>query len=476
MNAGDLIKVDICVIGGGAGGLSVAAGAAQLGSSTVLIEKGVMGGDCLNYGCVPSKALLAAGHAAHAVRQAPAFGVNVGAPEISAAAVYDHVHATIAAIAPHDSVERFEGLGVRVIAGEARFSGPREVVAGDVTIRARRFVIATGSSPFVPPIAGLDQVSYATNETIFTGPDLPKHLIIIGGGPIGIELAQAHRQLGAKVSVLEMAKIMPGDDPELVQVVAGQLAKDGVDIYQGADISGVEKTADGCAVLFRHDGGDVRVEGSHLLIATGRRANVANLGLDAAGIEFSAQGIKVDAHMKTTNRKVFAIGDVAGGPQFTHVAGDHAGIVIRNALFRLPAKANMRAVPRVTYTAPELAQVGLTEDQARQRHGDIRVLRGAFDGNHRARAELQTDGMIKVVTTKKGHILGAGIVGPHAGELIQIWVLALSKKMKVKDIASMIAPYPTLGEISKQAAGSFYTPSLFSERTRKIVRFLRIFG
>ncbi len=476
MTGGESIKVDVCVIGGGSGGLSVAAGASQMGASTVLVEKGLMGGDCLNYGCVPSKALLAAGHAAQAVRDAQGFGVTAGPPEISAAAVYSHIRDTIAAIAPHDSIERFEGLGVRVIQGEARFGGRGVVVVGDTTIRARRFVIATGSSPLVPPIDGLDKVAYFTNETIFNGPELPKNLIIIGGGPIGMELAQAHRRLGARVSVLEMAKIMPGDDPELALVVARQLAKDGVEIYQGADVSKVEKTPNGIALSYRVDGDEHRLEGSHLLIAAGRRANVTGLGLEAAGIEYSAHGIVVDGRLKTTNRKVFAIGDVAGGLQFTHVAGYHAGIVIRNALFRLPARADSRAVPRVTYCAPELAQVGLTEDQARRQFGEVRVLRGSFAENHRARAERETDGLIKVVTSPNGRILGAGIVGPQAGELIQVWVLAISKKMKIRDLASMIAPYPTLGEISKQAAGSFYTPSLFSARTRKIVRFLRFFG
>jgi len=473
---GELIEVDICVIGGGSGGLSVAAGTAQMGASTVLIEKGAMGGDCLNYGCVPSKALLAAGHAAQAVREAPGFGINAGAPEISAGAVYGHVRDTIAAIAPDDSVERFERLGVRVIQGEGRFTGPGEVVVGDRTVRARRFVIATGSSALVPPIDGLDRVAFFTNETIFAGPDLPQHLIVIGGGPIGIELAQAHRQLGAGVSVLEMLKIMPGDDPELVDVVRRQLQKDGVDVFEDAAVGRVEKTADGLAVIYRRGETEHRIEGSHLLVAAGRRANVTGLGLEQAGIEYSAHGVKVDARLRTTNRKIFAIGDVAGGLQFTHVAGYHAGIVIRNALFRLPAKAKSGAVPWVTYTAPELAQVGLKEEQASQQCGAVRVLRASFGENDRARTDRKTEGLIKVVTTPKGHILGVGIVGPHAGELIQTWVLALSKKMKIADIASMIAPYPTLGEISKRAAGSFYTPSLFSERTRKIVRFLRIFG
>ena len=470
------LKVDLCVIGAGSGGLSVAAGSQQMGASTVLIEKGLMGGDCLNYGCVPSKALLAAGHAAEAIRHAPVFGISAGDTEIDSNKVYAHVRDTIAAIAPNDSVERFEGFGVKVIQAAGRFTGPNEVVAVDTTIHARRFVIATGSSAFVPPINGLDTVPYLTNENVFDGPDLPEHLIVIGGGPIGIEMAQAHRHLGARVTVLEMFSIMPKDDGDLVAVVRARLGRDGIVIHEAIKVLGVGKTDHGVSVTIKKDGAEIRIDGSHLLVAAGRRANVSGLELEKAGIEYTPTGITVDARLRTSNKKVFAIGDVAGGYQFTHVAGYQAGVVIRNALFRLPAKSDMRAVPWVTYTSPELAQVGLTEVQARNKHGDIKVLSWPFADNDRAQAEKSTEGLIKAVTMPKGHILGAGIAGPHAGELIQTWVLALSKKMKIGDVASMIAPYPTLGEVSKRAAGSFYTPSLFGERTKKLVRFLRLFG
>jgi len=470
------LKVDLCIIGAGSGGLSVAAGAQQMGASTALIEKGLMGGDCLNYGCVPSKALLAAGHAADAVRHGPAFGVNAGEPEIVSEKVYGHVRDTIEAIAPNDSVERFEGLGVKVIQAEGRFTSPKEVLAGDTVIQARRFVIATGSSAFVPPIKGLDGVPFQTNETIFDGPDLPEHLIVIGGGPIGIEMAQAHRHLGCRVTVLEMFSIMPKDAPELVAIVRRRLDQDGIVIHEGIKVLGVEKSTNGITVKIEKDDNEQKIEGSRLLVAAGRRPNVTGLDLEKAGIDYSPKGITVDARLRTSNKKVFAIGDVVGGYQFTHVASYHAGIVIRNALFRLPAKSDMRAVPWVTYTAPELAQVGLTEQEAKKTHTDVKVLTWPFEDNDRAQAERLTDGLIKVVTTSKGRILGVGIAGPHAGELIQMWVLALSKKMKIGDVASMIAPYPTLGEVSKRAAGSFYTESLFGERTRKLIRFLRVFG
>ncbi len=475
----ETLNVDICVIGAGSGGLTVAAGASQMGARVVLVEKGKMGGDCLNYGCVPSKALLAAGHAAQDMRGANRFGVIGSEPEIHSDGVYGHVHGVIKAIEPNDSVERFEGLGVKVIKGEARFTGRGEVEAGDTRIAARRFVVATGSSPFVPPISGLDGAGFHTNETIFYADSLPDHLIIIGGGPIGIEMAQAHRHLGVRVTVLEMFTVMPKDDPELVDVVRRQLAKDGIGIREGVNIKSVEKTPEGVAVHLDAGGeaGEKKtIEGTHVLVAAGRRANVQGLDLEKAGIRFSDKGIEVDARLRTSNKRVFAIGDVAGGLQFTHVAGYHAGIVLKNALFRWPAKADTRAVPWVTFTAPELAQVGMTEAEAKKSHADIRILRWPYHENDRAQTEGATDGMVKAVVTPRGHILGCGIVGQSAGELIQTWVLAMNQKMKIGALAQMVAPYPTLGEVSKRAAGSFYTASLFSERTRKIVRFLRRFG
>ena len=473
----ETVSVDICVIGAGAGGLSVAAGASQMGASVALVEKHLMGGDCLNYGCIPSKALLAAAHAAASMRGAGRFGIAAAVPEIDASGVYDHVRAVIDAIAPMDSKARFEGLGVRVILAPARFTGPAEVAAGGYRIRARRFVVASGSAPALPPVSGLAQVPYLTNETLFGLRAVPEHLLVLGGGPIGVELAQAHRRLGARVTLLEMACILAKDDPELVDVVRRRLTAEGVEILQGAAVTQVEKTGLGVAAVVEIDGQRRRVEGSHLLVAAGRAANVEDLGLDAAGIEFGPGGIAVDAKLKTSNRRVFAIGDCTGGLQFTHVAGYHAGIVIRQALFGMFwVKADARAVPWVTYSDPELAQVGLTEAQARQAGHPIRLLRWPFAENDRALAEADSDGLIKVVTTPKGRILGAGIAGAGAGELIQPWVLAMANNLKIGAMAQYIAPYPTRGEISKRAAGSFFTSSLFSERTRRLVRFLARFG
>jgi pyruvate/2-oxoglutarate dehydrogenase complex dihydrolipoamide dehydrogenase (E3) component len=470
------ISTDICVIGGGAGGLSVAAGAAQMGAEVVLVEKAAMGGDCLNYGCVPSKALLAAAHAAETVRRAGRFGVNAAPPTIDFEAVHDHVHGVIADLAPHDSVARFEGLGVRLIQAAARFTGPRTVAAGEVEITARRLVIATGSSAAIPAIPGLEAVPYLTNTTIFEMAAPIAHLIVIGGGPIGVELAQAHRRLGARVTLLEAFSVLGQDDPELAEFVKQQLRADGVAIHEGIEILGVEAGGDGMAVRIEADGAAVSIEGSHLLVAAGRKPNIDELTLDAAGIDHSTAGIQVDARLRTSNRKVFAIGDAASGYNFTHVAGYQAGIVIRNALFRLPARVDYRALPWVTFTSPELAQVGLTEDAARKRHGPIRILRAPFSDNHRARTERAAGGLVKVITTRRGVVVGAAMVGEHAGEVIQGWCLAIAGKMKIKHMAGLILPYPTLGEINKSVAGSYFTPSLFSERTRRLVRILARFG
>jgi pyruvate/2-oxoglutarate dehydrogenase complex dihydrolipoamide dehydrogenase (E3) component len=472
----ETIRCDICVIGAGSAGLSVAAGAAQMGADTVLIEKGRMGGDCLNTGCVPSKSLLAAAKAARSVREAGRFGIRAGEPGIDFAAVHAHVHGVIAAIAPHDSEERFAGLGARILRAAARFADPRTVVAGGTAVRARRFVLATGSRAAVPPIPGIETVPYMTNETVFERTSAPGHLIVLGGGPVGIEMAQAHRRLGARVTVVEAGLVLSREDPELVEVVRRQLAGEGIDLRERARVSRIAAGAGGTGgVALELEGGE-RIEGSDLLVATGRRPGLDGLGLEEAGIEHTPKGVTTDARLRTTNRRVFACGDVAGGPQFTHAAGYQAGIVLRNALFRLPAKVDYSALPRVTYTDPELAQVGATEEEARGRAGGVGVLRWPFAENDRARADGVTDGFVKVVTGPGGRILGASIVGAHAGELIQVWALAISHGLKVGAVASMIAPYPTLGEASKRAAGAFYTPTLFGPRTRRLVRLLSRFG
>jgi len=467
------IKTDLLIIGAGSGGLSVAAGASQMGADVVLLEGHKMGGDCLNFGCVPSKALIATGKAAYGQQHSAQFGVTNAGGEVDYAAAKDHVADVIAQIAPVDSQERFEGFGVKVIREYGRFISDDEVQAGDTIIKARRIVIATGSSPLVPPISGLDKTPYETNETLFNLREKPDHLLIIGGGPIGMEMAQAHIRMGVKVTVIEGDKALSKDDPELAAIVLQTLKDEGVEIAEGAQ-----------AAEIRGDIGAIEVEakdgrvfkGSHLLVAVGRKANMDRLDLDKAGIEPIKNGIKVDDSLRTTNRKVYAIGDVAGGMQFTHVAGYHGGVVIRSLMFALPAKAKTAHIPWATYTDPELSQVGLSEAQAKEKHGDkLEVVRFHYNHNDRAIAERKTKGLIKVMVVK-GRPVGASIVGYQAGELINLWALALANNMKMSQIASMVAPYPTIGEINKRAAGAYFSPRLFeSDLVKTVVRLVQRF-
>ena len=466
------VKADLCIIGAGSGGLSLAAGAAQLGRKVVLFEEGEMGGDCLNTGCVPSKALIAAASRAHAMRNSGKFGIAPVEPEIDFAAVMDHVHGVIAAIAPIDSQERFEGLGVKVIRAHATFTGERSVEGGGVNVRAKHIVIATGSRPFIPPIEGLGETPHLTNETIFNNRTLPGHLIVIGGGPIGVELAQAHARLGAEATIIEGGpSILGKDDPELVDVVRTQLIKDGVRIIEGAVVDAVAGDENGVTVR----AGQQTIAGTHLLVAVGRAPTVDGLNLEAAGVDYDRKGVKVDGALRTTNKRVYAMGDVAGGRQFTHVAGYHASVLVRRILFKAPAKNNEHLAPWVTYTDPEIAQTGLTEREAKEKFGNIKVARWEASENDRAQAERDMRGLIKVMTKNNGEILGASIVGKEAGELIQPWAYALANGQKIKSFTNYIAPYPTRGELSKRAAGAWYTPTLFSGRTRKLVSLLSVF-
>jgi pyruvate/2-oxoglutarate dehydrogenase complex dihydrolipoamide dehydrogenase (E3) component len=469
----DELRPDLCVIGAGAGGLSVAAAAAAFGVPVVLIEKGRMGGDCLNYGCVPSKALLAAARRVADMRTASDLGVNAAAVRVDFPAVAQHVRDTIAALAPNDSAARFTGLGVRVVAGRAQFADRETVTVDDrLTVKARRFVIATGSTPSVPRIPGIAQTPFFTNETIFDLALQPEHLLIVGGGPVGVELAQAFRRLGSTVTVIEAATPLGKDDPECAAVVLAALERDGVVFRSGVRLV---KVAGASTIQVTLSGGEV-IEGSHLLIAAGRTPTIEGLGLERAGVATTPHGITVDRHLRTTNRHIYAIGDVIGGLQFTHVANDHAGIVIRHALFRLPARIRYDAIPWVTYTDPELAQVGLTEDQARRAGHAVRILRWPYHENDRARIERASGGHIKVVTNRRGRILGATIVGRDAGELISTFTLAITQRLNIRALAGFIVPYPTLAEIGKRAAMSHFTPSLTSPMVRRIIGWLRRLG
>lgn len=473
----EVLKPDLCVIGAGSGGLSVAAAAAQLGVPVVLIEKGRMGGDCLNYGCVPSKALLAAGKRAEAVRTASAFGIDVIEAQIDHRGVHDHVHGVIAAIAPNDSIERLTGLGVRVVQAQASFLDKFTVEAGRVLVRARRFVIATGSTPLIPSIPGLDEVPYFTNETIFDVSERIQHLIVLGGGPIGLELGQAHRMLGSHVTIFDTASFLAHEDPEAASVVIKRLAETQVVLHPNTRVERVERSVQGVAVHFTEKGEPTTLKGTHLLVATGRKPNVKSLSLERAGVTYTADdGIKVNEQLKTTNRRIYAIGDVVGGQQFTHLANYQAGIVIRNVLFRLKPDASAATIPRVVYTDPELAQIGLTENEARKRHRRILIFRWPYADNDRAQCERETEGFIKVITRRDGTILGCTIVGAKAGELLQLWVVAMAKDIKIGDITSFVLPYPTLSELSKRVAYAYYLPTLTKGWLRSIIGLLRRLG
>ncbi|MDP1618042.1 NAD(P)/FAD-dependent oxidoreductase [Phenylobacterium sp.] len=465
------IKADMVVIGAGSGGLSVAAGAAQLGLKVVLFERGEMGGDCLNYGCVPSKALIAAATAVHEMRTASHLGVSAAEIAVDFPKVMAHVRAAIATIAPHDSQERFEGLGVTVVRETARFVDDRTVAGASVTVQARKIVIATGSRAAIPDIPGLAEIPFLTNESLFDLETLPSRLIILGGGPIGVELGQAFRRLGSEVVIVEADKLLGREDPSAAAAVLDQLTADGVTLMAGRKAVRIEA---GPTLVVEGAAGEEKITGSHLLVAVGRQPSLDDLHLDKAGVARNARGVVTDRSLRTSNRRIYAVGDAAGRGQFTHLAGAHAGLVVRRAIFGLPVNADTLQVPRVTYSDPELAAIGLSETEARKAHGDdIRVELVDFAGNDRAIAEGDVRGFGKLITTSRGKILGVTLVGRHAGDHIQLWALALSAGLKLSQITGMIAPYPTRGELNKRLAGQWYTPALFSSRTRKIVALLK---
>ena len=461
---------DLAIIGAGSGGLSVAAAAAQFGQNVILFEKGKMGGDCLNYGCVPSKALIAAAKQAHVFRNSGPYGISAAEPKVDFKKVHAHIRKVIAAIEPNDSAARFEKLGVKVVLSVAKFRDAKTVEAGDGIFSAKRFVIATGSRPAVPAIPGLETVPYFTNETIFENKVLPKHLIIIGGGAIGMELAQAYRRLGSQVSVIEAFAPLTKDDPELTAIVLESLQRDGVKILAHAAIKKISKAKSGVVIETAERR---KITGSHLLVATGRTANVEGLNLEVAGVVYTTKGVTVDKGLRSSQKHIYAIGDVAGGLQFTHVANYHAGLVIRNALFRLPVTNRTDIIPHVTFTDPELAQVGYTEAEAVKEFGaSITVVRWPFHDNDRAQAEGKTAGLIKAVIGKRGKILGVGIVGANAGELIQPWILAMTEDLKIRAIAGMVAPYPTLGEINRRVAVNYFSGLASKPWVRRVIRLL----
>lgn len=446
---------DLCVIGGGAAGLTVAAGGAQLGARVALIEKRRLGGECLYSGCVPSKALLRSAQIAAAIRRASELGLSARLDPPSLAAVIARVQRVIAAIAPHDSPERFRGLGVEVIEGAASFTDPHHVAVEGQLLAARRFVIAAGSTARIPPIPGLETVPYLTNETIFSLRDAVPQLAVIGAGAVGVELAQAFARLGSEVLLLEaFPSILPIEDPDVAAVLDKQLRREGVMIETGARIEQVKRHAAGGLYLIYQDadGGRREYRPSHLLVAAGRRPVLEGLNLERAKVRVENGALPVDAHLRTSQRHIYACGDVIGPYRFTHMAEHQAGVVLRNALFHLYARAETRIVPWCTFTEPEVARVGLSESMAEKRGTPHRVYRVPFARVDRAHTDGETTGFAKLLTTPRGRILGAAIVGAHAGELIQEFVLAIRRGLATSDVSACLHLYPALAQINRFVA------------------------
>ncbi len=471
-------EFDIVVIGGGAGGLVVAAGGAALGAKVAIVENHRLGGDCLWYGCVPSKTLIKSARVAHQMRHADRWALTPSHSRPDLAQVMERVAGVIAGIEPNDSHERFRGLGVDVIFGDGKFVAPDAFDVIGRRLTAKTFVIATGSRPAVPRLPGIEATPYLTNETVFNLREPVPSLVVIGAGPVGSEMAQAFRRLGSEVTVIDVAsQILPREDADLAAVVLRQLGAEGVRHYLGASILGLEGRKGDVRVTVRTaDGTAAVLVGSHLLLAAGRAANVEVLGLDAAGVELDQGRIVVDGGLRTTNRNIYVIGDAAGGNQFTHMAEHHAGILLRRAIFRMQWAKPSPVVPWCTYTDPELARVGLSEAEARKRGIVHRVYRFAFDEIDRARAEAETEGFAKIVTGPNGKLLGAAIVGPHAGELIPEYVLALSKGMNAKDLTGVIHAYPTLAQINRRVADQRMKEALTPSSKRWIQRLFGLQG
>jgi pyruvate/2-oxoglutarate dehydrogenase complex dihydrolipoamide dehydrogenase (E3) component len=441
---------DILAIGGGTAGLVTAAGAAGLGARAALIERARMGGDCLWFGCVPSKALLASARAVRDARRAAHLGVVMREVAVDFPRVMARVREAQERIQPHDSPERFRELGVEVVLGTARFTSEDVVTVDGRRISARHIVIATGSRPSIPAIAGLESVPYLTNESVFNLEQLPASLAIIGGGPIGLELGQALALLGCAVTIVEgLPRIAAEEDEEMAALLRAALESDGVAIRTGAPVASVEPAGAGVALC----AGGVRLEVERLLVATGRSPAVAGLELDAAGVEAGPNGIVVDRRLRTTAPRIWAAGDVVGPLRFTHVADYQARLVLRNALFPFSRSVDYAAVPRVIYTEPELARIGLTEAEAREQHGDdVRVWRRPFADADRAIADERTEGMVKLVANRRGRLLGAHILGHGAGSMIGQLALAMRNGLGLARIAETILPYPTYPEAVRQAA------------------------
>jgi pyruvate/2-oxoglutarate dehydrogenase complex dihydrolipoamide dehydrogenase (E3) component len=469
---------DLGIIGGGAAGLTGAAGGAQFGAKTILIEKSDrLGGDCLHYGCVPSKTLIRTAGVWYLARRSAEFGLPaLSLPPVDLASVMKRVRDVIAKIQHHDSVERFCGLGAEVRFGQPVFEDDHVVTLDGKRIVAKSWIIATGSGPVVPPVEGLGSVPYWTNETVFSQGTLPVRLIVLGGGPIGLEIAQAFGRLGSQVIIVEfLDQILGPEDADMAAVLKARLEAEGLEIHTG--IKAVRAESRGSKILLTSApasaaGEEKVIEGDAIVVATGRAANVGGLGLEAAGVAFTARGIPTDARMRTNVHHIYACGDVNGQLPFTHVAGYEAGIALTNSILHLPRKADYSRVGWCTYTDPEVASVGLNEKRARKEGIDYQIIEEFFVDNDRALAEGEGLGKIKILLDPKEKLLGCQIIGSHAGELIHEWVIAMAGNVKLSTIAGAVHIYPTLSEISKRAAGQFFSGKIFSDTTKKILRFL----
>ncbi|MGE4291602.1 MAG: NAD(P)/FAD-dependent oxidoreductase [Desulfovibrio sp.] len=478
---------DLCVLGGGAAGLTVASGATRLGMRTLLAEREpLLGGDCLHYGCVPSKTLIKTAKVRQLMNRAREFGLPEAAlPPVDFRDVAARIRSVINTIQAHDSVERFCSLGVRVEFGPARFLDEHRVEIGEKRFSAGRIVIATGSAPAIPPIPGLDSVPFLTNLDVFSLDQLPRSLAVLGAGPIACELGQAFARLGSRVTLIQRGgQILSAEDADLAAVAEQALRAEGVDIRLGCAVREVRQSRSDVEVLYEQADGPESVHsdrGGHgihsvraerLLVALGRRSNVDGLGLENAGVAFTAGGIAVDARMRTSRKHIFAAGDVTGKHRFTHAAGYEGGIVVTNAAMRLPRRADYTFLPHCTYTDPELAGIGRNEKDCRREGIECVVHTEPFSANDRALAESETRGLVKLILDRRGRPLGVRIAGPHAGELAGEWVAVLRGKVGLSTLAGAVHPYPTLVEINKRIAGNVYAPRIFSERVRKILHFL----
>ncbi len=466
---------DLGIIGGGAAGLTVAAGAAQLGVKVLLIDKAdKLGGDCLHYGCVPSKTLIRSARVRHLMGRAGDFGLpEVNLPPVDYSRITERISGVIEEIQVHDSVERFNSLGVEVRFGLACFVDPHCVSLGGDKLSARSWVVATGSSPSVPPIKGLAETPYLTNVDVFSLTELPESLIVLGGGPIAVEMAQSFQRLGTDVTVIQRSnQILSREDDDMAGYVMQGMVDDGVRFILGSTIDKVQKITGGIEVCLESGGRNLSVKGSQLLVAMGRRSNVAGLGLEDIGVELERGSVAVDARMRTSVPNIFAAGDVTGKYLFTHAAGYEGGIVVSNAVFHLPRKADYKWLPWCTYTDPELASVGINEKAAQQAGLEYRTVIEDFSASDRALAEGEGRGRIKLLLSKRGKPLGCQIAAVHAGELLSEWVAAVNGKVGLATLAGAVHPYPTLSEMNKKVAGTLLGEKLFSDRVRKILRLL----